>query len=461
MAVEYDLVVVGDTAAAATAAITAAQVHARVAWVAPTRSIDPLLLLREGARGFREHLPHAANPKAWRHWTTVLQSTLANDPSATAQINGVNTIESPAVFVPGKTVSLRGEHFLWRSRTYLLAMMPPEKRPPIPGIDHPQVWSIAHLWDALRHPDESWPSALAILGNGPQAVELSQSLQSLSIPTTLLTNGQPFLPYEDHEAVAWVQAYLEGSEVLIDDRGLLNVSSTAKTDSLSLDVGEQQYHVTALVLALEPSGGIPESLQSLQLRQTSRGIAVDAALQTSIPSIYACGSLLGGYALPSLAAHEAKRAVHNALFEQYLPVQYHQVPYVIFSDPPLARVGLTEHQARRHDPQAIVLRQNDTSCEPILFQPTPTTFYKVLVQRDGTVLGVHLIGAAAAELIHLWAMIIQQGIPLSVLDVGGFASLSFATVVQQVVAQWQQQSSHHSHRDRNERWFYRRRQRIQ
>jgi pyruvate/2-oxoglutarate dehydrogenase complex dihydrolipoamide dehydrogenase (E3) component len=458
MTVEYDLVVVGDTAAAATAAMTAAQVHARVAWVASPVRIDSLQLLKEGVRSFRAHLAEEPTPQVWQYWTAVLLSARTDQPSVAAQISGVHYVESPVVFAPGQPVTLKGDHGLWRARRYLLAMTPPERRPPLPGIKLPQVWSIHQLWEALRQPSATWPSTLAILGNGPMAVESSQCLQLLGIPTTIITNGQPLLPHEDREVVGWVQAYLEGNGVLVEDQDPLSAIEATDASVLTLTVGEHQYNVTALVLALESCGSVPECLYSLNLRQTRQGIAVDAALQTSIPSIYACGSLLGGYTLPNLAAYEAKLAVRNALFEQCCPVQYHQVPYVIFSDPPLARLGLTEQQAKRYDPQVMVLRQSDASYEQPLCPKAPAGFYKVLVQRDGTVLGVHFVSAIAAEVIDFWALVMQQGISLSTLDTERYASLMGATGVQQIAAQWQQQ---YCHRDRNERWFYKRRQQIQ
>lgn len=208
-------------------------------------------------------------------------------------------------------------------------------------------------------------------------------------------------------------------------------------------------------MATENARRVPDGLAPLQLQQTSQGVTVNRALQTSIPYIYACGSLIGGYSLPSVADYEAKLAVQNALFEGRSPVQYHQVPYAILSTPSLARVGLTEQQARRHDPQVQVLQQTYQNCDRILFQQAPASLCKVLVQPNGTLLGAHILGSASAEIIHVLALAIQQGVRLPALSSLSYVSPTFTQIIQSMANQWQQQRYD---RDHNERWFYKRRQ---
>jgi pyruvate/2-oxoglutarate dehydrogenase complex dihydrolipoamide dehydrogenase (E3) component len=90
---------------------------------------------------------------------------------------------------------------------------------------------------------------------------------------------------------------------------------------------------------------------------------------------------------------------------------------------------------------------------------SPVGLCKVLVQKDGTILGVHILGDAAAELIHLFALAMQQEIRLQALSRLGYVSLTFTEVVQRITDQWWQQQRRHG-RDRNERWFYNRRQQM-
>jgi pyruvate/2-oxoglutarate dehydrogenase complex dihydrolipoamide dehydrogenase (E3) component len=453
MAVEYNLVVVGSTAAAQAAAIAAAQTYARVAWVTETApACDPLLLLRESCRLVSKRSQNPS-PQDLRLAAELLTSALPyNTSPATAQAEGVNYLEGSLSFEKDE-LTVAGQAV--RSHAYLLAIEPERPLPSIPGMIHPKVWTIAQLHQALQSPGKDWPQVLGILGAGPQAVELSQSLQQLGIAVVLLTGGRSLLPQEDKEAAFLVQAYLEGSGIAIYTQTLIEVKTSA--DGLLLEMGDRKVVVNALAIATETSGTLPDGFAGLNLRQTAHGLWVNASLQTSNPSIYACGELLGGYSIPSIGRYEARLAVQNALFKKQTSLQYCQIPYAILSNPPLARVGLTEQQALQHDPQTQVIQQNYQETESAILTQSPAGLCKVLVQPNGIILGAHIVGADAPELIHLFAFALQQGIPLQELSKGGSASPSFTQVVQSVSEAWQRSQTN---RDRHERWFYRQRRKF-
>jgi pyruvate/2-oxoglutarate dehydrogenase complex dihydrolipoamide dehydrogenase (E3) component len=457
MVASYDLVVIGVGKVAEAAAVAAAQTHARVAWAPHVNPIaDPFLLLREGSHRFVQ-IKRSNSPQEWRLWTNTLMTAVQPSPSV-VQSYGVEYIEGAVRFEQDDLWI--GERRL-RSRSYLLTLNPERTLPPIEGISHPKVWTIPQLWEQLR--EHSWPQSIAILGNGPQAVELSQSLGSLGLSVLLIAGDSPLLPKEDEEIAFLLQSYLEGDRIQVATQGTLR-SIQSLDDVLVLEVGDSKYTTEALVIATEGNWRLPTVLEPLNLAQTQQGIAVNGALQTSNPRIYAIGALLGGYLLPSVALQEAKLAVQNALFEKSSLIQYHHLPYAILSDPPLARVGLTEAQARRYDPQVQVLKADFRECggthpegNRTLFDQAPVGLCKVLVRKNGALLGAHILGAAAGELIHLFALAMQHRIRLQGLGQLGYVSFTFAQVVQRVSDQWWQQQHR---RDRNERWFYNRRQKV-
>ncbi len=458
MAVEYNLVVVGATAAAQTAAIAAAQTYARVAWVTETApTCDPLLLLRESCRLVSQRSQNLSSqnpsPQDLKLAAELLTSALPYSTSpAIAQAEGVNYLEGSLSFEK-EELTVAGQAV--RSQAYLLAIKPERSLPSIPGMIHPKVWTIVQLHQALQSPGKDWPQVLGILGAGPQAVELSQSLQQRGIAVVLLTGGRPLLPQEDEEAAFLVQTYLEGSGIEIYTQTLTEVKTSA--DGLLLEMSDRKVAVNALAIATETSGTLPSSLAGLNLRQTAHGLWANTSLQTSNPSIYACGELLGGYSIPSIGRYEARLAVQNALFKEQTSLQYFQIPYAILSNPPLARVGLTERQALQHDPQTQVIQQTYQETERAILSQSSAGLCKVLARPDGTILGAHIVGTDAPELIHLFAVALQQGIPLQELGKGGYASPTFTQVVQSVSEAWQRSQTD---RDRHERWFYRQRRKI-
>lgn len=454
MTVDYDLVVVGATAVAQVAALTAAQAHAHTAWVTETApECSPLFLLRESSCLLQSQ-PLTA--QGLRTEVELLESVFTERSApAVAQAAGVHYLEGSISFqsegltVDGKAV---------RSRSYLLTMEPTPVLLPIPGIIHPRVWTIPQLLQRLQSSEQEWPQTIGILGAGPHAVELSQSMQRLGLSVVLITGGGPLLPQEDLEAAFLLQTYLEGSGVKVYTQDPL-LAVQASPEGLCLEIGNRQAVVNALVTAAESAGKLPETFTALNLRQTPNGLWVSPSLQTSRPAVYACGGLLGGYRIPSVEHYEAKIAVRNALFAKQMPVQYDHVPYAILSNPPLARVGLTEAQATRYDAEVQVIRQTYRSVDRAILTLAPAGLFKILVQPDGTILGAHLVGEDAPELIHLFALAIQQGIRLGELAQGGFVSSTFAQVVQHVIEAWQRQQSQ-KNRDRDERWFYRQRRKA-
>ncbi len=460
MTVNYDLVIVGGTPAGKAAAIAAAQTYARVAWVTASvpRATDPLVLLREGSRTI-QMFKGVSLSNHWTEGADMLSSTLQGiQAPSIVQSYGVDYQEGPIQFQQKDGLCLTVGQRLMRSRSYLLAMEPEVLLPKIPGMDLPQVWTIPRLWRELQTFDEHWPEHITILGDGPQAVELSQGLQRLGRSVLVLTGGSPLLPQEDREAAFLLQTYLEATGISIDTKALLLEVMVAGQE-LVLKFKDRKCATDVLVIATEGSQSLPLDLAPLKFKQTKQGLWVSSSLQTSQPHIYACGPLLGGYRIPSVASAEARAAVQNALFERRSPIQYHHIPYAILSDPPLARVGLTEFQAKRYDPQVQVLRQSFQDCDRALFAQAPAGLCKVLVQVDGTVLGAHIVGGCAEELIHVFALAIQQGLQLQALGELGYAAPTFTEVIQQVAHQWQRQLWRKD-RDRNERWFYNRRKRA-
>jgi pyruvate/2-oxoglutarate dehydrogenase complex dihydrolipoamide dehydrogenase (E3) component len=235
MVANYDLVVIGATAAAEAAATAAAQTHARVAWALhDTPMPDPLLLLREGSRGFAR-LKGTGISRDWQRWTNTLMTAVQPSPSR-AQSYGVEYIEGAVRF---EQDDLWAGNRLLRSRAYLLALNPEQTLPPIQGIHHSKVWTIPQLWKVLRLTDQAWPQSIAILGHGPQAVEISQSLKRLGLSVLLITGDSVLLSKEDEDAAFLLQSYLEGSGIEISSRGALKSIQSSLDDSLLLEVGDE------------------------------------------------------------------------------------------------------------------------------------------------------------------------------------------------------------------------------
>ena len=132
-------------------------------------------------------------------------------------------------------------------------------------------------------------------------------------------------------------------------------------------------------------------------------------LQTTNSRIYACGDAIGGYQFAHIANYEAKIALQNALVSPQYKVDYRSIPWLVCTDPPLARVGFTVTQARqKYGNDVLVLQQYFKTLAIAQIQDEMTGICQLVVRRNGTILGAAIIGSQAGELINLIALAIAQ-----------------------------------------------------
>ena len=147
--------------------------------------------------------------------------------------------------------------------------------------------------------------------------------------------------------------------------------------------------------------------------------------------------MIKGYQFPHLADYEAKIALKNALFFPVFKVNYRGIPWAISTDPQLARVGMTEAQAiRRYGKDAIALRQYFHSVSKAVITGETTGLCKILVRRNGEILGATIVGAEAGELISAIALAMRQKLKISAIADLPHISPTLSEIVTQTAAQW-------------------------
>lgn len=437
MAVEYDIVIVGGSPAGRYAAVAATELRATVALVEPpqgqgatiTRSpllaqLTPHALTQLGrvvqqlsnADQFGIDCSHAGAKQncggvLWAEamqWAEGVVSNLEdqNSPAVLASL-GVDVIVGNGQFErqPHLAFTVNGRRL--RARAYLIAT---GSRPAIPEIDGLQTsgyLTAPEVWQPLT--SQKPPTRWVILGGDPSGIQLAQTLTRLGFNVTLVVRRSHILAQEDPEVAQLVQASLEAEGVrvltetpvtqvkLIQDKKWIQAGDEAiETDEILLSAG-QQPNVEAL------------NLEAVGVKWHRHRLLLNEKLQTTNPRIYACGDAIGGYQFANIANYEARIALKNALFFPVFKVDYRSIPWAIFSDPQMARVGLTEAQARRwysHD--VLVLRQYFKSVAAAQLSEQTTGICKLIVLRNGEILGASLVGPQAGELINAIALAIGQ-----------------------------------------------------
>jgi pyruvate/2-oxoglutarate dehydrogenase complex dihydrolipoamide dehydrogenase (E3) component len=246
------------------------------------------------------------------------------------------------------------------------------------------------------------PEHLMILGAGPIAVEMAQAHRRLGCRVTVIARSRP-MGRDDPEAVAVVTEALraEGVEIVQGhDATRFRVVPEGVEAVLSDGTTLTASHLLVAVGRQTVTAGL--NLEAAGVDYTARGITVGANLRSSNRRVYAMGDVAGGLQFTHVAGAHAGVLIRQILLA--LPAKAATVvPWVTFTDPELAQVGLTEAEARRTHPDVTVLRQDFQHNDRALTEARPAGFLKLMLVK-GRPVGVTIVGPEAGELIGFWAL---------------------------------------------------------
>jgi pyruvate/2-oxoglutarate dehydrogenase complex dihydrolipoamide dehydrogenase (E3) component len=193
--------------------------------------------------------------------------------------------------------------------------------------------------------------------------------------------------------------------------GLCVVTATTAAGSVEL-------RGAALLVATGRRPNVEEmGLDAIGVEVTGEGVAVDGALRTSAHNVWAAGDVVGPYRFTHVADYQARIAAPNALFPLRRKVDYRVVPWCTYSDPEVARVGLTEAEARAEwGSKAGVFRYDHDSLDRALCDGEPDGLTKLVLDPRGRVVGAHVVGPRAGETIHEAVLAVRQRLKLSELS---------------------------------------------
>lgn len=329
---------------------------------------------------------------------------------------GVRVIKGEAMFKDRRTVTV-GDDLEIRARRFVLATGSRPVVPSIPGLDTGPYLTTDTVF-AL----EQLPARLVIIGAGPAGVELAQGFRRLGSDVTLLGTGEA-LADSDPEAASIVLAQLEREGIVVKTGvALVHVSHISHSVALTIEIDGRQEMVEGshlLIAADRKPATEGLGLDAARIKHDVSGIRVNGKLRTSNGRVYAIGDVAAGQPrCASAATYHAGLAVRNALFRLSPRVVDSAVPSVVFTEPELARAGLTETQARERKLKYRILRSPYHDNDRAQAEGRTHGQIKVIVDKKGTILGVTIVGAQAGEMIAAWCLAIAQGMNIrAMLDV--------------------------------------------
>jgi pyruvate/2-oxoglutarate dehydrogenase complex dihydrolipoamide dehydrogenase (E3) component len=320
---------------------------------------------------------------------------------------GVRVIREHAKFKNRNTV-VAGDIEI-RARRFVIATGSRPAVPPIPGIDSGPYLTNESIFDLKER-----PAHLIIVGAGPSGLELAQAFRRVGSSVTVLEAGQP-LAKDDPECAAIVLDRLVREGVVIRSGvNVIAITHAGATVTATIEAAGAEQTITGSHLLI--AAGRKPAIDGLDLdaagiRHDRSGILVNRKLKTRNRRVYAIGDCAAGQLQFTHAAnYHAGLVIRNALFRLPVRVNNNAVPWVTYTEPELAHIGLTEKQARASRLKIRVARWPYYDNDRAQTERDTHGHIKVITTRKGKIVGTTIVGAQAGELIGMWTLAIAQGL---------------------------------------------------
>lgn len=347
-----------------------------------------------------------------KHVRAVVQADADGHPPATLEAEGIDVLFGAGRFLDANNLMV-GERTISSSKFIVCTGSHPFV-PPIPGLEDIPYLTNERIFDL-----ESLPGSMIVLGAGPIGIELSAALNRLGVKVTVVQISAAVLDKDDPELVGRLVEILraEGVEILTETK---TAGFTRQDSRIIADIEDKQGLRKIEAESVLISVGRRPNLEGLDLKKAGvefdkTGVKVDRHLRTTAKNIYACGDVVPPYLFTHVAEYEAIIGATNACLP--LPVRktnYDNVLWATYTDPELAHAGLTEQQARdRYGDAVRIYRWEHRDVDRAKTDLATNGLSKFICDNKGRLLGIHILGHGAAELMHEAQVVKSLGLPFT------------------------------------------------
>ena len=355
-------------------------------------------------------------------------------------IFGDGHFESPDTFIVEDTEN--GETRTLKSKKFVISTGSRPFAPPIPGLESCGYLDSETIWEL-----EEFPERLLVVGAGPISVELGQAFHRLGADVTIAQRSGRILTKEDTDVSEQMLRYLREEGITIRlNTNIAQIVQHPEGANVKFNDSENETTEQTFDKILIAAGRAPNieglGLDKIGVQVSKRGIEVDNKLQTSTKNIYAAGDVIGHYLFTHVAAFQAQLLLRNIFFPLSKTINYAVVPWTTFCDPEVARCGLTEAEARERYGDVDVFTLDQADVDRAVAEGETHGFSKVIASRwTGKILGVHLVGTNAGEVVHEYVLAMQSGIPLRKLSGMIHVYPTFSSSVWRIAGKWFSEST--------------------
>ena len=423
---DYDLIVIGSGAGGSAAATIAARDGNKVAIIEsgtfggespnwsdiPTAALLHAANLYDKARhGEKFGLRSATlgyNYPSIRTWKELaIKRTGAGGNRKYYENQGIDTFNNIAHFLSPNEISVNRRHL--SASNFLIATGAEWIIPEIPGLETIKYLTPRTILEAIRP-----PKSLLIIGGGDTGVEIAQLMAIFGTKVYIVEQASRLLPHHDNEIGEIIE------RILNEQKGVTSLThsrvESIEKDGLSKRViisragTEKSVRVDEVLIAAGRAPTVDLGLENAGVKYTAKGISVNDYLQTNVKSIFAAGEVLGRNSHTHTALMESQVAANNIFQKNKVIPDYTATSEIIFTNPGIATVGLSEDDCLRRDlpinkaiaPLSIIARSNTSDFRD--------GFVKIITDKKGVMLGASVVAPHAAEIIHELALAIKQGL---------------------------------------------------
>lgn len=351
-------------------------------------------------------LPEVSYAAAKDHVHDVIATIAPHDSEERFEGLGVQVIREYGKFISPTEVQAGND--VIKARRIVIATGSGPFVPPIPGIEDTPHYTNENIFDLRDRPDH-----LIVIGGGPIGIEMAQAHIRLGSKVTVI-EGDKAMGKDDPELAAIILDKMRAEGIEIHE-GQQAAKVSGTDGAIEVETGDGTvFKGSHLLMAV----GRKFNIDKLDLEKGNvahdRAVKVDASLRSvTNRKVYAVGDAAGGLQFTHVAGYHAGVVIRSALFGLPSKQRTDHIPWVTYTDPELAQVGLTEAQAKKKHGAALeVVRFNYSENDRAIAEGKTTGLIKVMVVK-GKPVGASIAGAQAGELIGVWALVIANKMKMS------------------------------------------------
>lgn len=357
------------------------------------------------------HTPSPDIATVMERVASVIKSIEPHDSPERFRGLGVDVILGAGKFTSPNTFTVDGRDIT--AKHFVIATGSRAAVPSIDGIDEVPYLTNEQVFD-IREPVPS----LIVIGGGPIGIEMAQAFGRLGSKVYVVQRDPQILPREDADMAAVVADQLKNEGIeLLTGHNTVRVEGNAGDIRLVLKDShgqEKTVQATHMLVAAGRRANVENlGLDAAGVEIQNGRIISDARLRTSNKRVFVAGDVVGGPQFTHMAEHHAGVVLRNAIFRLPAKAEQKVIPWATFCDPELARVGLSETEAKQqgiaHKAYTFPFQDMDRARA----DGTTEGFAKIITSPKGKLLGAAIVGPHAGELIHEYVLAIAKGMKAS------------------------------------------------